>query len=282
MIEFTGVTVQYGARSVLRGIDLHIQAGQRVAVVGPNGAGKSTLIRTLLALAPFGGSVRINGHDARRDGLRARALVGYVPQTPFFPAALTAAEVVAYFQDLRGVPADPLPLLRLTGLEAAAGHAVRTFSGGMIRRLALATARIGDPPVLLLDEPASQLDAAGERLVLEWLEAAGAEGRTVLLATHHLDGLGAAVDRVVLLEDGQVAADQSMAQLLARRWIEITTPAPLPPDLPDSAQVVPGGNGRLRLRVPDAAVAEVLRALADRLLHIHEPSLEDLLREERR
>ncbi len=288
MIEFHALSVRYGSRPVLRGIDLVIPAGQRVAVVGANGAGKSTLIRSLLALAPFTGAACVGGHDVLRDGLHARALVGYVPQTPSFPAALTAAEVVAYFQEIRGLPADPLPLLHVAGLDEAAGQPVRAFSGGMVRRLALATSRIGAPPVLLLDEPTSQLDAAGERLVLEWLETAVMDGRTVLLATHHLDGLAAVVDRVVLLDDGRIAADQEMATLRAGRWLEVVTVTPVPPDLaalcraplfqPGAAQIMPDRNGRVHLRVPGVALAEVVHVLRGRPLQIHEPSLEELLR----
>jgi ABC-type multidrug transport system ATPase subunit len=117
--------------------------------------------------------------------------------------------------------------------------------------------------------------------VLEWLEAAGAEGRTVLLATHHLDGLAAVVDRVILLDDGLVAADEETAALRARRWLEIVTVAPVPAGLPAAALVLPRVNGRLHLRVPGAALAEAVRVLAGRPLQIHEPSLEDLLREGR-
>ncbi len=279
VIRLAGVTVRYGRRTILRGIDLEIPAGQRAAIVGPNGAGKTTLMRTLLALAPFSGTAAIGGFDVRSDGPRARALVGYVPQTPSFPGALTAAEVVALFQELRGLPPDPLPLLQTVGLEDAADSPVRTLSGGMVRRLALAVARIGNPPVWLLDEPTSQLDAAGERLVLDWLEAAGREGRTVLLATHHLDGLGAVVDRVVLLEEGRIAAAAEVSALYARRWVEVVTVPPPPAGLPAAARVLPASNGRLRLRVPDAVLAEAVRALEGRPLRIHEPRLEELLRE---
>ncbi|MDR7463992.1 MAG: ABC transporter ATP-binding protein [Armatimonadota bacterium] len=254
-------------------------AGQRVAVVGPNGAGKTTLIRTLLALAPFSGTATIGGFDTRREGWRARALVGYVPQSPSFPGALTAAEVISLFQELRGLPAAPLTLLQTVGLEDAADSPVRTLSGGMVRRLALAVACIGNPPVWLLDEPTSQLDAAGERLVLEWLEAAGREGKTILLATHHLDGLGAVVDRVVLLEEGRIAAAAEVSALYARRWVEVVTVPPMPAGLPAAVRVLATSNGRLRLQVPDAVLAEAVRTLGGRPLRIHEPRLEDILRQ---
>lgn len=279
VIRLAGVTVAYGRRTVLCGVDLEIPAGRRVAVVGPNGAGKSTLLRTLLALTPFSGTATIGGFDVRRDGPRARTLVGYVPQTPSFPGALTAAEVVALFQELRGLPPDPVPLLQTVGLEDAADSPVRTLSGGMVRRLALAVARIGDPPVWLLDEPTSQLDAAGERLVLEWLDAAGRKGRTVLLATHHLDGLGAVVDRLLLLEEGRIAAAADVSALHARRFVEVVTVPPVPAGLPAAARVLAAGNGRLYLQVPDAALAEALRALEGRPLRIYEPRLEEILRE---
>jgi ABC-type multidrug transport system ATPase subunit len=207
LISVEGVRVRYGEIHVLRGVDLRVAAGERVALTGSNGAGKSTLLRSILGLADYRGAIRVAGHDVRRDGVRARTHIGYVPQVPSFPGALTGAEVVRLYQELRGVLADPVEALRRVGLETHRDKAVRSFSGGMIRRLALAIARIGEPPVWLLDEPTSHLDREGIRLVLEWLSAARDEGRTVLLTTHHLDGLANLVDRTVTIEDGLIVSD---------------------------------------------------------------------------
>jgi len=236
MITTRDLTVRFGRREALRSVTLTIPAGQRVALVGANGAGKTTLLRALLALVPYEGAVSIGGHDVRTEGLPARALVGYVPQTPAFPPHLTAGEVVAYIQEVRGLPADPGPVLAGVGLAPQAATPVGHLSGGMGRRLALAVAQVGDPPVLLLDEPASHLDADGESLLRAWLEEeAQAAARTVLVATHHLNGLQSLVDRIVLLEEGAVRADAEMAAVRAARWLEITAPGRRPVDIHEPA-----------------------------------------------
>jgi ABC-type multidrug transport system ATPase subunit len=279
MIHVSGVSVRYGERFALRDVALTVQAGQRVALVGANGAGKTTLFRCLLGLAPYAGAVRIDGFDVRGQGVQARSRIGYVPQAPAFPAGLTAAEVVALFQQLRGVAPDPLAVLDGVGLGGQADKIVRTLSGGMVRRLALGVAGIGDPPVLLLDEPTSYLDRDGEAMLLDWIAGAGELGRTLVVASHHLRGLEPLVDRMILLEDGRVAADALTAELWARHWVEIVAPPPLPPSLPAGVRLMSARNGALHLRVPDALIWEAVRALSGRPFRIHEPAAEDLLRE---
>jgi ABC-type multidrug transport system ATPase subunit len=279
MIELNDVSVRYGDRFALCDVTLAVAAGQRVALVGANGAGKTTLLRCLLGLVPYAGAIRIDGLDARRDGARARGRIGYVPQVPAFPAGLTAAEVVALFQELRGVAADPLPVLDGVGLGPQADKMVRTLSGGMVRRLALGVAGIGDPAVLLLDEPTSYLDRGGEAMLRDWITGAGELGRTLVVASHHLRGLEPLVDRMILLEDGRVAADALTAELWSRHWVEIIAPPPLPAALPSGVQLLSRRNGAVHLRVPDALIWEAVRALSGRPFRIHEPAPEDLLRE---
>ena len=280
MIELTNLTVRYGGRAVVTAT-LTIPRGQRVGLLGPNGAGKTTLLRALLAHVPVTGEARINGFDVVHDGVRARAQVGYVPQTPAFPPHLLAGEVVAFFQELRGLPADPRPLLGAVGLDGEALKPVGQLSGGMARRLALAVAQIGDPPVLLMDEPASHLDAGGEELLRAWLDDAAVRGKTVLVATHHLNGLSALVDRLVLLEAGRITADAPVEQIRTAQWVEVVTTAA--PSIPvAAARVLPSSNGRLHLRVPVASLGQVLDVLGDRPVEIHEPPLVDVLREVRR
>jgi len=277
MIELTALTVRYGGRAVVAAT-LTIPRGQRVALLGPNGAGKTTLLRALLAHVPVTGEARINGFDVVREGVRARSQVGYVPQTPAFPAHLLTGEVVAFFQELRGLPIDPRPLLAAVGLEDERLKPVEQLSGGMARRLALAVAQIGDPPVLLMDEPASHLDAAGEELLRTWFDDAAVRGRTVLVATHHLNGLSGLVDRLLLLEAGRITADAQVGQIRAAQWLEVVTTVAAPMPVP-GATVLPSSNGRVHLRVPVASLAQALDVLGDRPVEIHEPPLVDVLRE---
>lgn len=280
MIECTDLTVRFGERTAVA-VTLHVPRGQRVALIGPNGAGKTTFLRALLGHLPVTGTASIHDLDVVRDGVRARAQVGYVPQTPAFPSHLLTGEVVAFFMELRGLPADPQRLLAAVGLDSEARKPVGQLSGGMARRLALAVARIGDPPVLLMDEPASSLDAGGEGLLQKWLEEAASDGKTVLVAAHHLNGLSGLVDRLVLLEDGRVTADAPVAQVRAAQWIELITPEFSLP-VPAPATRLPSGNGRMHLRVPVASLAQVLQAIGDRPVEIHEPAIIDVLRELRR
>lgn len=279
MIELHDVSVRYGERFAVRDIRLTVPAGQRVALVGANGAGKTTLFRCLLGLVPYTGSVRIDGFDAHRDGVRARGRIGYMPQMPAFPARLGAAEVVALFQELRGVRPDPLPVLERAGLKPQADKMIGALSGGMVRRLALGVAAIGDPPVLLLDEPTSYLDRDGEAMLLDWIAGAGELGRTLIVASHHLRGLEGLVDRMILLEDGRLTSEALTAELWSRHWVEIIAPLPVPASLPSGVRLLSRRNGALHLRVPDALISEVVRALSGRPFRIHEPTPEDVLRE---
>lgn len=280
MIELADLSVRYGDRPVVTAT-LRIPAGQRVALLGPNGAGKTTLLRALLGHLPATGRARINGFDVLRDGVRARSHVGYVPQTPAFAPHLVVHEVVAFFQELRGLPVDPRPLLAAVGLDGEDRKPVGQLSGGMTRRLALAVAQIGDPPVLLMDEPASHLDAGGEMLLRGWFDDAAAKGKTVLIATHHLNGLTGFVDRLVLLEGGRITADARVEEIRAAQWVELvaTVPPVVPWMVPPGTVILPSSNGRLHLRVPIAALAGVLELLGDRTVEIHEPPLIEVLRE---
>ncbi|MDR7415461.1 MAG: ABC transporter ATP-binding protein [Armatimonadota bacterium] len=276
MIRWQGVTVRFGDRLVLRGVTLEVSAGQRVAVVGPNGAGKTTLLRCMLDLVPYEGTVTVGGFEARREGTRARALVGYVPQLPAFPPHLTAAEVVALVQELRGETPDPWSLLEQVGLREHGRKPAGQLSGGMLRRLGLAVALVGDPPVLVLDEPTSYLDREGEAWLAGWLREA--TGKTVVVASHQLRRLERLVDRVVALEAGEVVADVTAETLQRLHWVEVVVQGPHPVPLPAGVEVLASRNGAVHLRVPDALLLELLKALEGRPFRVHEPEVEDLLR----
>jgi ABC-type multidrug transport system ATPase subunit len=277
VIAWRHVTVRYRGQAVVDGLTLEVHAGQRVALVGPNGAGKTTLLRTLLGLVRYEGVVEVGGLDVRRRPVEARRQVGYVPQLLAFPQHLTAAEVVALAQELRGLRADPLPLLQEAGLAPHAGKPVRELSGGMLRRLGVAVARVGDPPVLVLDEPTSYLDHDGEGWLVDWLR--GSEGKTVVVASHQLRGLDRLVDRVAVLEQGRLVTDLASEDLRRLHWLEVVVPPPAPDPLPDEVVVLARRNGAVHLRVPDHRLREVLGSLEGRPVRVHEPPVEELLRE---
>jgi ABC-type multidrug transport system ATPase subunit len=226
-----GVTKRYGNRAALCEFSAVIPAGQTVVLWGANGAGKTTLLRCLLGVVPFAGRIEICGEPAGREAWRTRRLIGYVPQEASLPGEQSAGEALAFFAGLRRLRIDAAAALAAWGLDAAAGAPVRTLSGGMKQRLAVAIALLGDPPVLLMDEPTSHLDARIRRDVLDTLERMRAAGKTLVVCTHRASEVLHLADRVLLLEEGRLAADGPPAQLRGRlgagRRLGLAVPAAL-------------------------------------------------------
>jgi len=193
-------------RRILDRVDFVVARGESVALVGPNGSGKTSVLRCLLGLVPFVGRATIDGHDVVRDPIGARSLVGYVPQKVAFGDA-RAGEVLTFVARLRGVRRDHVAgALRDVGLEDHAGERVRTFSGGMQQRLAIAVALLGDPPVLLLDEPSASLDEEGQSAFFDLVRRLRGSGHTLLLASHRNEEVSSLTDRTIRLDGGHVVA----------------------------------------------------------------------------
>ncbi|TSA02611.1 MAG: ABC transporter ATP-binding protein [Planctomycetaceae bacterium] len=227
MLTVTGVTKRYGKLNAIENVDFSLAAGKVLAVIGPNGAGKTTLIKCLLGLVRFDGTVLVDGIDVGRDGHRARAKIGYLPQNPAFHADLTVAETALFYADLKSVSASRAhDGVTAVGLADHAHKKVGELSGGMRQRLGLAVAMLADPPLLILDEPATGLDMSA-RLELRRLVA---EQRTsnhaVLLSTHWLEDVPYIADDVLALDRGKsvffgstkdsVAVTASASQLYIR------------------------------------------------------------------
>jgi ABC-type multidrug transport system ATPase subunit len=223
MLEISGVSKAYGKKRVLDEVSLHLQRGDIALLVGANGSGKSTLLRCVAGLTSFEGKARVLGTDPR-SGSASRGLIGYLPQLVSLPESVTVGEVMSFFARLRGVrvrrPSDlagavPLPEGFLPALERPIG----ALSGGMRRRVALAAALLGSPPLVLLDEPAASLDEEHSASLWETLEALRAAGGTALIAMpllvtsmlrHDLAGVA---DRAVMLDHGRVIHDGSVESL---------------------------------------------------------------------
>lgn len=207
MIEVRDVSKRFGRLVALDGVTFTVDRGETVALWGANGAGKTTLLRCVLGLTSYRGSIRVDGLCARREGRAARARIGYVPQRLAFDEERRVAEVIAFVARLRGEdPRTAFARLEALSLGDRLRSPVGTLSGGMRQRLAVAAALVGEPGVLLLDEPSANLDVEARAELLSLLGGLKEGGRTILLTTHRLDEVQRLADRVVVLENGRVAA----------------------------------------------------------------------------
>jgi ABC-2 type transport system ATP-binding protein len=223
MIEISGLARDYGRIRALNGVDLTIGPGM-FGLVGPNGAGKTTLMRILAGLLrPTRGTVRVLGHDVSTlPGKRAvKALLGYLPQELGLYPDLTGREFLDYIAILKLITDAPArrrqvqALLELVGLAEAADRRLKTYSGGMKRRVGIAQALLGEPKLLIVDEPTAGLDPE-ERVRLRNLLAEMAARCTVILSTHIVEDVSQSCSDLAVLRDGQIVFRGHPRELMAR------------------------------------------------------------------
>ncbi len=218
MIAFDQVSKRFGRVCAVDGVSAEVPDGQAVALWGSNGAGKTTLIRCFLGVLGHRGRIVVNGRSARRRGKVVRRAIGYVPQELAFHDDMRLGTAMRFFGTLRGVDASRasamLAAVRLAGHERTR---VRDLSGGMKQRLALAIAMLADPPIIVLDEPTSNLDAAGRGEVVDALRSLKDQGKTILFASHRPDEVMALADRVLVMERGRIVRDTTPADLWPTR-----------------------------------------------------------------
>jgi Cu-processing system ATP-binding protein len=205
MITIQGLTKRFGRQEVLRGVDLELAPGRVTAIVGPNGAGKTTLIKAILGLTrPDGGRVLFDGERVGADPAY-RARIGYMPQIARFPENLTAAELLAMLEDLRGCAAPVEdPLVDRFGLAPYLHKPLRTLSGGTRQKVNAVAAFHFAPDFLILDEPTAGLDPVSSSVLKDHVLESRAAGRTFVLTSHIMSELEELADDVAFLLEGQV------------------------------------------------------------------------------
>ncbi|RTL61813.1 MAG: ATP-binding cassette domain-containing protein [Pseudonocardiaceae bacterium] len=222
MLEATGLRKRYGDTTVLDGIDLAVAEGSVLALLGPNGAGKTTTVRILGTLTqPDGGSARIAGFDVVAQPRRVREVIALTGQYAAVDAQQTGRENLTMIGRLlrlgrRGAATRADELLERFELTEAADRPVVTYSGGMRRRLDLAMSLVAAPRLLFLDEPTTGLDPASRATMWDAVGELVRGGTTVLLTTQYLEEADRLADRIVLIDDGRVAAQGSADELKAR------------------------------------------------------------------
>ena len=293
VIEVSSLTRRYGEITAVDDISLSVAQGEMFGLIGPNGAGKSTLFKLMLGLiAPSSGEVRL--HGVLIDGPEFRTVrrrIGYLPESFVTYDNLTGLEVLRLFADFKQVPRNSCAaLLARVGLQEAAGRRVSAYSKGMRQRLGFAQVLLGKPDLIFLDEPTNGLDPQGIHDFYEILRQVQADGATVILTSHILAEIQERVDRLLILQNGRIAAQGTLAQLRTQRIMPSVIEVTLLPERQARVQnelahiagvqmTVSGSLARISCSPAEkVAVLELLFAHNGTVqqIAIHEPSLEDL------
>jgi len=225
-IETTNLTKYYGSLCAVDHLTLSVN-NEIFALLGPNGSGKTTTVLMLTTLLnPTEGSAMVCGHDVTREGEAVRKKLSYVPQDMAVDIKLTGRENVRFFADLYGVPhaSDRVDeVLAIMELSDRADDLIRTYSGGMRRRLELAQALVHEPSVLFLDEPTIGLDVAARKKIWEHIRALRKKGMTIFVTTHYMDEADQFCDRVGIISKGRIAALGTPMELKALLMKDVIT-----------------------------------------------------------
>jgi ABC-2 type transport system ATP-binding protein len=222
LIEAHGVTKRFGKVTALDGLDLSLPAGQAVAILGPTGAGKTTFVRMVATLLePDTGTLKVDGRDVVREPMAVRRMIGLAGQSAAVEAMMTGRENLVMVARLYGQSAPQARrsaerILEQVGLEEAAARLVRTYSGGMRRRLDLGASLVGSPRLLLLDEPTTGLDPGSRNEVWDGIRQMGNAGTDIILTTQYLDEADHLAASIVIIDGGRVIAQGTPSELKSR------------------------------------------------------------------
>jgi len=275
-IEAHGIEKRYGTTRALDGLELTAEPGQVVALLGPNGSGKTTFVRAVATLLRLdGGTLRVAGHDVRRDPTAVRQLIGLAGQFAAVEPAMTGREnleMVArlFGQDRRTARASARSVLERIGLVDDAERLVRSYSGGMRRRLDLGASLVGAPRLLLLDEPTTGLDPGSRIALWDAISALVKDGTDVLLTTQYLDEADQLASQIVIIDHGRTIATGTPAELKRRTGGNVIEVHPRQVDdlaaVATALERLDGGEAQIdgdarRVTVPIAPGEGMMRAL---------------------
>ncbi|HEX5201027.1 ABC transporter ATP-binding protein [Paractinoplanes rhizophilus] len=283
VLEIAGLRKTYrsrkGVRRALDGFDMVVGAGQVHGFLGPNGSGKTTTLRTLLGLIrPNGGRMALFGQEVPRRLPEVAGSVGAIVESPQFFGNFTARDTLSLLADAGGLKKERVTaVLELVGLRDRARERVRTYSLGMKQRLAVASALLKEPKLLILDEPANGLDPGGIREMRTLMRNLAESGMTVLLSSHILGEIQLICDQVTIISAGRRVAAGSVADVLARHSSS-SVKVRLEPgvDLLGAAELLRGNGAEVTLRDDHFVVgnagnpAQITRILAEKQIYVSE------------
>ena len=230
MVKVTDLAKNYGDVAAVKGLSFELETGKIYGFLGPNGAGKSTTMNIMTGyIAPSAGTVVINGHDIRKEPEKAKQNIGYLPELPPLYTDMRVGEYITFAQELKKVPRDDRPeelkkILKLTGLEEYEHRMIRNLSKGYKQRVGLAQALVGDPEVIILDEPTVGLDPQ-QIIEMRNLMRSLREDHIVILSTHILTEVTEVCDEVLIISNGELAArgtpDELESELEKKTRIDI-------------------------------------------------------------
>lgn len=269
LLRVDRLTKRYPGVTAIDGLTLEVPRGL-VGLVGANGAGKTTTFRMLLGLThPTEGTIEVCGVDVAADPIEVRSRLGFMPEHDCLPLDQSAADVVSTFGELSGLPARAArqrasDILDLVGLDEARFRPIGGFSTGMRQRTKLAQALVGDPQLVLLDEPTAGLDPLGREEMLALIARLGTFGISVLMATHLLDDVQQVCDHVVMIDGGKLVVAGATASLLERTGsvtVDVGDGGPALVDALRTAgrEAIVGTDARVEVRIHGDADLDALR-----------------------
>ncbi len=289
MIEVTNLTKYFGDLCAVDHVNLHVE-NEVFGLLGPNGAGKSTIVRILATLQrPTEGTARICGYDVVREPKKARSVISYMPQEMALDTKLTGRENVLLYAKLYGIPDRARKVdevLDLMELSERSGDFVRTYSGGMRRRLELAQALVHEPEVLFLDEPTLGLDVAARRKIWGHISSLREDGISIFMTTHYMEEADEYCDTVAIIDHGKIVAldtPESLKSSLQKDVITINATGAFKGLDIDCVTFSGGDNGELRFLadhgesvLPELSQALLRQGITIKSMMVRKPTLDDV------